>query len=64
MTAEDSLQESGITAVATSHPMIAENPDITGPGLGRFRNRRNDLIIGIATRRHDDIDLTGREASA
>ncbi len=46
-----SLQIFGVAAVATSHPMLAENPDITGPRPWRFRNRGNDLIIGIGSRR-------------
>jgi hypothetical protein len=33
--ADDSLQKSGVAAVATSHPMLAEKPDITGPRPGR-----------------------------
>jgi hypothetical protein len=58
---DDSLQEFGIAAVAASHPMLAENPDVAGPRFGCFRNRRNDLIIRIDSRRHNHIDLAGRE---
>ena len=34
--ADDSLQKFGIPAVATSHPMLAENPDITRLRCKRF----------------------------
>lgn len=60
--ADDPLQEFGIAAVATSHPMLAENPDISRLGCWRRQNRRDHLIIGIESGRENDVDLTGREA--
>src|SRR6516165_8119282 len=60
--ADDPPQESGITAVATSDPMLAENPDITWLRPWRYREGRDDLIIGIGGRREDHVDLASREA--
>ena len=45
--ADDPLQKSGIAAVATSDPMLAENPDIARLRPWRYREGRDDLIIGI-----------------
>ena len=45
--ADDTLQESGIAAVATSNPVLAENPDIARLCPRRYREGRDDLIIGI-----------------
>ena len=60
--AENPPQEIGIATVATSHPMISENPDIARLRSWRFRNRRDDFVIGIGGRRENDIDLARREA--
>jgi hypothetical protein len=60
--ADDPLQKSGITAVAASNPMLAEYPDVAWLRSRRCREGRNDLIIGIGSRRENDVDLTGREA--
>jgi hypothetical protein len=39
--ADDPLQKSGIAAVATSDPMLAQNPDIATPARSkRWRARR------------------------
>ena len=46
--ADDPLQESGIAAVATSDPMLAKNPDIARLRPWRYREGRDDLIIGIS----------------
>ena len=43
--------------------MLAENPDIARLRSWRYREGRDDLIVGIGGRREDHIDLTGREAS-
>jgi hypothetical protein len=59
---DDPLQKSGITAVTTSDSMLAENPDIAHLRFGRHRKGRDDLIIGIGSRREHDVDLAGREA--
>src|SRR6516225_6108315 len=58
----DPLQKSGIAAVATSDPMLAENPDIAWLRPWRYREGRDHLIIGIGGRREDHVDLAGREA--
>ena len=47
--ADDPLQKSGITAVATSYPMIPEYPDIAWLRSGRCREGRDDLIIRIGS---------------
>src|SRR5258705_3620971 len=60
--ADDPLQEFGIPAVAASHPVIPENPDIAWLRSWRCGNRRDDLVIRIDGGRQDHIDLTGREA--
>ena len=56
------MQKSGIAAVATSDPMLAENPDIAQLRPWRYWEGRDDLIIGIGSRRENDVDLAGREA--
>ena len=45
--ADDLLQKFGIAAVAASDPMLAEYPDIAWLRSGRYREGRDDLIIGI-----------------
>ena len=55
--ADDPLQKSGIAAVATSDPMLAQNPDIARLCPWRYREGRDDLIIGIGGRREDHINL-------
>ena len=45
--ADDPLQKSGIAAVATSDPMLAKNPYIAWFRPWRYREGRDDLIIGI-----------------
>jgi len=42
--------------------MLAENPDITWLRPWRYREGRDDLIIGIGGRREDHDDLASREA--
>src|SRR6516225_7306936 len=59
---DDPLQKSGIAAVATSNPVLAEIPDIAWLCPWRYREGRDDLIVGIGGRREDHIDLAGREA--
>src|SRR5258705_12142159 len=61
--ADDPLQKPGIAAIATSHPVISENPDIAWLRSWRCPNRRNNLVIGIGGRCEDHIDLARREAS-
>jgi hypothetical protein len=58
--ANDSLQKSGIAAVTTPHPVLAEKPDVTRPRPRRCRNRGDDLIIGIGSRQNN-VDLAGRK---
>ena len=60
--ADDPLQKSGITAVATSNPVIPENPDVTRLRSWCRRNGRDDFVVRIAGRGEDHIDLAGREA--
>src|SRR6516164_4461990 len=60
--ADDPLQKSGIAAVATSNPVLAQNPDIAWLRPWRYREGRDDLIIGIGGRRENDVDLASREA--
>jgi hypothetical protein len=48
--ADDALQKSGIATIATSHPVIAENPDVARLGSRRCRNRRDNLVIRIGGR--------------
>jgi len=45
--ADDPLQKTGIAAVATSNPVLAENPDIAWLCPWRYREGRDDLIVGI-----------------
>src|SRR5262249_59691022 len=52
--ADDSLQKSRIAAIAASHPMLAENPDITRLRSWRCRNRRDDVIVWIDGRGEND----------
>src|ERR1700693_2598701 len=61
--ADDPLQKAGIATVATSNPVIPENPDITRLRSWCRRNGRDDLVIRIEGRRENHIDLAGREAS-
>ena len=60
--ADDPLQEIGIATVATSYPVISENPDVAGLRSWRCRNRWDDFVIGIGGRRKNDVDLARREA--
>jgi hypothetical protein len=59
---DDPLQKSSIAAVATSNPVISENPDITRLRSWCRRNGRDDLVVRIGGRRENHIDLAGREA--
>jgi hypothetical protein len=45
--ADDPPQEFGIPAVATSHPVITENPDVACLGLWCYRSWRDDLVIRV-----------------
>src|SRR5260370_4296913 len=60
--ADDPLQKAGIATVATSYPVISENPDIARLRSRCCRNGRDDLVIRIAGRREKNVDLAGREA--
>jgi hypothetical protein len=48
--ADDALQKSGIATVTTSHPVIAEDPDIAWFGSWCCRNGRDNLVIRIGGR--------------
>jgi hypothetical protein len=45
--ADDPLQEFGIPAIATPHPVFSENPDIAWLRSWRCGNRRDDLVIRV-----------------
>src|SRR5467141_1703023 len=59
---DDTLQKFGIATIATSHPVIAENPDIARLRSWCCRNRRDNLVLRIGGRCENHIDLAGREA--
>ena len=42
--------------------MLAEDPDVAGPGPGRHRHRRDHLVLGIGRALEDQVDLAGGEA--
>ncbi len=50
LVADDPLQKSSIATIATSHPMLAKNPDIARLRSWCCRNGRNDLVIRIGGR--------------
>src|SRR5262249_28356517 len=60
--ADDLLQKSSITAIATSHSMLAKNPDVTQLGSRCRWKGRDDLIVRIVARGQNHIDLTCRKA--
>src|SRR5258705_2098381 len=60
--ADDPLQKSSIAAVATSQPVLSENPDIIRLRSRCRRHGRDDLVVRIAGPGENHIDLSGREA--
>src|SRR6202043_17113 len=53
--ADDPLQKASIATIATSNPVIPENPDITRLRSWCRRNGRDDLVIRIEGRRENHI---------
>src|SRR5271170_4153019 len=62
LVADDPLQKFGIAAVATSNAVVSENPDITRLRSGCRRNGRDDLVVRVAGRGENHIDLAVRES--
>ena len=56
------LQEGRVAAVAAADPVLAEDPDVAGPGAGFRRHRRDHLVLGIGRTLEDHVDLAGGEA--
>ena len=42
--------------------MLAEDPDVAGPGAWGRRHRRDHLVLGIGRALQDHVDLAGGEA--
>ena len=60
--ADHRLQEAEIPSVAAADPVLAEDPDVAGPGARRHRHRRDHLVLGISRTLQDHVDLAGGEA--
>ena len=56
------LQEARIAAVAAADAMLAENPDVAGPGARRDRDGRDDVVLGVGLALEDHVDLAAGEA--
>jgi hypothetical protein len=55
-------QEARVAAVAAADPVVAEDPDVAGPGAGFGRHRWDHLVLGINRTLEDHVDFAGREA--
>ena len=60
MVANDLAKEVEVTAIAATNAMLATNPDIAETGAGLGRNGGDRLVVRIALRRQQHIDLAGR----
>jgi hypothetical protein len=59
--ANDLAKEVEVATIAATNAVLATNPDIAGICAGLDRNGRNRLVVRVALRRQQDVDLTGRK---
>jgi hypothetical protein len=58
---DDLAKEVEVATVAATNAMLATNPDIAGMCAGLNRNGRNRLVVRVALRRQQHVDLAGRK---
>ena len=61
--ANDLAKEVEVATIAATNAVLATNPDIAGMCAGLKRNGRNRLVVRIALRRQQHVDLAGRKPS-
>ena len=59
--ANDRTKEVEVAAIAATNAMLATNPDIAEVAAGLDRNGRNRLVVRVALRVEQHIDLAGRK---